>query len=949
MPDTNCKRRGPGFSGKPPLETSKSYRGLYENDILRLKSFKNLSNYIQVDDVTDVSRLEGFTLDKYILTKENICYEEHKQPCTACIGLLSVAKQILDEGFIKLNEAFAMSTPGVKYKAKDAKRKLLQMPLAALKIKESKTYTIYLVSKETNLELTRSLLKRKDWGSQNTGMQMSASLVKELLSATESDAERERLTYGIVKSSGLSHTKLRQLYGFENLKRRQDKVENALREMREIREAVASIASIQEKAVLQSFGIEVESNEDLEHDESETDTDADGEEDSALNAVENTSLSELIPATLNESEDRLVSETDSAFNVSEIGLAPSQNTDIGDMAHQFSLSKEITESACYQNSHQLMDILKSCELNWFSFVEVIKEKMKDYSKEAIDQLLLDFSGQLHLFNLEEREELIIEQSRQAFLLARRLDENNSDPDDEAVLSEAEEMEVDWGNIHDPLQKEAQSAIVQKIRNLRLGAKRKAAKKIAEERFLRRRRGKNVSKILKECPDIGQTIENYVKSAGAGADSWRRTGVLTFDGNRKVQKKPTFSRIKEHLEMVYNREFGYGTVVELCVARNKRRKSSIRYRGLARVTCRRARKGFTLRYNPDQHWSAAFYRSLDALHLRDGNDILNINQDDQAGFRLDTLATHNKRATLCIAEEVPLTTKSDYVNKYPSTLQTTSYNFLGTGTTAEICAGVVKAVPLHSKNPAQHFNDLNEIETYLDVQPAFFNCLSGERKTKVCVRVDGGHDEGPTHKEVQFWWTCYHLDKASRVLILTTRDSGSSNKNRVELQNGCLALAHSNLFIPSTLNGSCLDSQSGNVDEGKLKQNLSDAIDVYISRVNKCPCADTVVHLYKGTESSEIQGLRTMVKTFLKGKPSLKKKLKEEHPKEYQRIEDVWNLRARHLVPGLPDKYVFHLTCCYQDECIHPLCKDGRPAVEPTWYPGGPPLSFTPLPVPDPKR
>ena len=949
MPDTNCRRRGPGFSGKPPLETSKSYRGLYENDILRLKSFKNLSNYIQVDDVTDVSRLEGFTLDKYILTKENICYEEHKQPCTACIGLLSVAKQILDEGFIKLNEAFAMSTPGVKYKAKDAKRKLLQMPLAALKIKEGKTYTIYLVSKDTNLQLTRSLLKRKDWGSQNTGMQMSASLVKELLSATDSDAERERLTYGIVKSSGLSHTKLRQLYGFENLKRRQDKVENALREMREIREAVASIASIQEKAVLQSFGIEVESDEDLEHDESETDTDADGEEDSALNAVENTSLSELIPATLNESEDRLVSETDSAFNVSEIGLAPSQNTDIGDMAHQFSLSKEITESACYQNSHQLMDILKSCELNWFSFVEVIKEKMKDYSKEAIDQLLLDFSGQLHLFNLDEREELIIEQSRQAFLLARRLDENNSDADDEAVLSEAEEMEVDWGNIHDPLQKEAQSAIIQKIRNLRLGAKRKAAKKIAEERFLRRRRGKNVSKILKECPDIGQTIENYVKSAGAGADSWRRTGVLTFDGNRKVQKKPTFSRIKEHLEMVYNRKFGYGTVVELCVARNKRRKSSTRYRGLARVTCRRARKGFTLRYNPDQHWSAAFYRSLDALHLRDGNDILNINRDDQAGFRLDTLATHNKRATLCIAEEVPLTTKSDYVNKYPSTLQTTSYNFLGTGTTAEICAGVVKAVPLHSKNPAQHFNDLNEIETYLDVQPAFFNCLSGERKTKVCVRVDGGHDEGPTHKEVQFWWTCYHLDKASRVLILTTRDSGSSNKNRVELQNGCLALAHSNLFIPSTLNGSCLDSQSGNVDEGKLKQNLSDAIDVYISRVNKCPCADTVVHLYKGTESSEIQGLRTMVKTFLKGKPSLKKKLKEEHPKEYQRIEDVWNLRARHLVPGLPDKYVFHLTCCYQDECIHPLCKDGRPAVEPTWYPGGPPLSFTPLPVPDPKR
>lgn len=57
-----------------------------------------------------------------------------------------------------------------------------------------------------------------------------------------------------------------------------------------------------------------------------------------------------------------------------------------------------------------------------------------------------------------------------------------------------------GNINDPLQKEAQSAVVQKIRNLRLSAKIKAAKKIAAERFLRRRRDKNVSKILRECPD-----------------------------------------------------------------------------------------------------------------------------------------------------------------------------------------------------------------------------------------------------------------------------------------------------------------------------------------------------------------------------------------------------------------------------------------------------------------
>lgn len=194
------------------------------------------------------------------------------------------------------------------------------------------------------------------------------------------------------------------------------------------------------------------------------------------------------------------------------------------------------------------------------------------------------------------------------------------------------------------------------------------------------------------------------------------------------------------------------------------------------------------------FTCILFRSLDALQLKDGTDIININRDDQAGFRLDTVATYNKQETLCIQDSVPLTTKTDYVKKYPSTLQTTSYNFSSTGTSAEICAGIVKAIPLHQKNPAPHAHDLNVTETYSEVKPAFFNHITGERKSKVCIRVDGGHDGGPSHKEVQFWWTNYYLEKSSKVLIVATRDSGSSNRNRVELQNGCLALGHSNLFI-----------------------------------------------------------------------------------------------------------------------------------------------------------
>ena len=130
----------------------------------------------------------------------------------------------------------------------------------------------------------------------------------------------------------------------------------------------------------------------------------------------------------------------------------------------------------------------------------------------------------------------------------------------------------------------------------------------------------------------------MRKRGIGADAWQRTGVLTFDGNRNLGKKVTFRTIQAHLEAKYHRKISYGTVVQLCIPRNKRRKSAARYKGLAEVTQRRARKVFTLKYNPDSHWSAALYRGLDYVQYKDGTNIMNVRHDDQAGFRLDTLTT-----------------------------------------------------------------------------------------------------------------------------------------------------------------------------------------------------------------------------------------------------------------------------------------------------------------------
>ena len=105
---------------------------------------------------------------------------------------------------------------------------------------------------------------------------------------------------------------------------------------------------------------------------------------------------------------------------------------------------------------------------------------------------------------------------------------------------------------------------------------------------------------------------------------------------------------------------------------------------------------------------------------DGRNILNLNRDDATGFRLDTLTTCKQFATPSVQGKEILTTRTYFVNKYNSNLQTTSYYFSSTSTTQEACVGVVKAIPMHCKNPTQHIQDLWMLSNVVELQPVFYN-------------------------------------------------------------------------------------------------------------------------------------------------------------------------------------------------------------------------------------
>lgn len=76
---------------------------------------------------------------------------------------------------------------------------------------------------------------------------------------------------------------------------------------------------------------------------------------------------------------------------------------------------------------------------------------------------------------------------------------------------------------------------------------------------------------------------------------------------------------------------------------------------------------------------------------------------------------------------------------------------------------------------------------------------------------------------------------------------------------------------------------------EINRNMDLATDVYISLTNHCSCGETVINMFKGSDSSEKQEERKYLIQFLKGSKMQKESLKKEHSALYSYFEQVWNV------------------------------------------------------------
>ncbi len=205
-------------------------------------------------------------MPEYAANLPKYCSLVHQPTCSTCAPLLSVAQNVLQNGFERLSQAFKSAFPRVTYHSHSAKRRLLQLPLVALRVwcPESGLSEVYLFEHYPGVNDRQflHLLKVFQFERSSKKLAMTKQQLKNILSIAQSDREKECIRYTALVTSGLSATGARRHFGFEGNTERVRRVENAIEEAKEICSAIDSIAKLQEKATLAQFGIEVSDDSD---------------------------------------------------------------------------------------------------------------------------------------------------------------------------------------------------------------------------------------------------------------------------------------------------------------------------------------------------------------------------------------------------------------------------------------------------------------------------------------------------------------------------------------------------------------------------------------------------------------------------------------------------------------------------------------------------------------
>ena len=513
----------------------------------------------------------GITLLQFIKARAAYCSQNHDVGCLECDLLILVAKDIIAAGVVDVAATFRKYYPSLKYKSYNAKRRFMQLPVVVFEISAQGkgSQRLVMLEQQAGVDyITFVSLFHKLIPSDNVALGLNKEILNTLCQLASSESDRKLIKYAACASRNVSAKEASGIYGISSYNRLKSEVEGALQKACEIRNEVLEIAAVEERAFLRTLGVDISSSS-----ESEVDLEA-------SSSCEWTSHSEEFDTENGDISKRHSDgkpfDSDALTLYSHTEEMTAEDTGL-QLDPDTGPNKEVVPSQVFtppSNDHLAL-LLWEHKLNWFAFVHKLTLLIRQYSTDLIDQVLLEFAHNIAFMDFSEEEERKVEQSRQAYLMQSRLQAPVNQ--DVIVVTDSESDDPDeWLSVKQLNSREGLAMIKKQRHILHCRTKRRVAKELARNCLLKRKLPKRVSAILKEFPSIGTDIEAYVRSKRCGADAWRRTGVITFDGNRRRGPKVSYRRIQQHLQGKYNTiKISYGTVVQLCTVRNKRKLSAKR--------------------------------------------------------------------------------------------------------------------------------------------------------------------------------------------------------------------------------------------------------------------------------------------------------------------------------------------------------------------------------------
>lgn len=225
------------------------------------------------------------SLEEYITYRFEYCKWYHKEYCSECISLMNMASHIAQEGIVKVSEVYRRQFPEAKHQSDKAVRRLLQLPCVIFK-----QGNLYVTELRTELHYKTLIhwIGKTMPGIDDIEHNLDKKTLKSVceLASTESD----RKLIQAAGTWGMSGKQARNTYGKEEYSCKVRKVREAITNAQEVRDEIMKLAKLEETALLQSLGVEDDSESESESTvgdsdlESVLDSDSDEEHNSSSEA-----------------------------------------------------------------------------------------------------------------------------------------------------------------------------------------------------------------------------------------------------------------------------------------------------------------------------------------------------------------------------------------------------------------------------------------------------------------------------------------------------------------------------------------------------------------------------------------------------------------------------------------------------------------------------------------